>query len=179
MKLFLLLYIFFGVFLSASVVQAAPTSTIASSVPPAIQQSFENYIQNTLASVYATYTTNGYSLLFLKGDPLLNTKDGWIKTQTSLHKTYKTIVTAHNDSYQGVLEINSTTRIYPLASSMDLAAKQAKSTSSKGDTYRYTFLYQANQWKIASAKSFDSVQRRWFPSDTNLSKTLRCPDDKK
>ena len=178
MKKFLL-FCFLGTFLlSAAIAQAAPSLATAPPVPATIQQSFETYIQNTLAPIYTTYTNNRYSLLFLKGDPLLNTKDGWIKTQTLLHKTYKTAVTAHTDSYQGMLEINSTTRIYPLSSSTAMAAKQAKPTSSKGDTYRYTFLYQNNQWKIASAKSFESVQRRWFPSDNNLIKTLRCPDDK-
>ena len=180
MKKFLV-FCFCGLLLLSSSVLAAPVPPPhTAAVSDTIQTSFENYIQTELAPIYATYEGSRYSLLFLKGDSLLGTKDGWVKTKTLLHKTYKLNVTIlpSSNSPQGIFEINSSTYIYPRSSSAEAAAKQTKPLTTKGDTYRYTFLYENNQWKLITAKSFDSVQRRWFTSDKDFAKTLRCPDEK-
>lgn len=180
MKNFLFLC-FCGLLLLSSTVLAAPAPAPSAAVSDTIQKSFKNHIQAELSPIYATYEGARYSLLFLKGDALLGTKDGWIKTKTLLHKTYKLTVTAvpNSSSPQGTFEINSSTYIYPRSSSAETAAKQIKPSSTKGDTYRYTFLYENNHWKLITAKSFDSVQRRWFVSDKDFTKTLRCPDEKR
>ncbi len=180
MKKFLV-FCFCGLLLLSSSVLASPVPPLhTAAVSDTIQTSFENYIRTELTPVYSTYEGSRYSLLFLKGDSLLGTKNGWIKTKTLLHKTYKLTVTSapSSNSPQGTFEINSSTYIYPRASSAEAAAKQTKPSSTKGDTYRYTFLYENNQWKLQTAKSFDSVQRRWFTSDNDFTKTLRCPDEK-
>lgn len=176
-SLFLFFCCFFLLFTTAL---AAPTTLPAASAPDTLQKSFESYIQTELAPIYSTYEGPHYSILFLKGDPQLGTKDTWVKTKTLLHKTYKTTISTlpNSSSPQGTFEINSTTYIYPRSSSAAMAVKQATPTSTKGDTYRYTFLYENGQWKLTIAKSFDSVQRRWFPSDMNFTKTLHCPDEK-
>ena len=104
MKKFLVFY-FCGLLLLSPSVLAAPVPPLhTAAVSDTIQTSFENYIQAELTPIYATYEGSRYSLLFLKGDSLLGTKDGWVKTKTLLHKTYKLNVTIlpSSNSPQGI-----------------------------------------------------------------------------
>lgn len=179
-KLFWPVLLCWALLLPATLTAAAP-SIPATQVPAPIAASFRAYIRSELSSIYPTYAGSHYQLLFIKGEPLLNTTDGWVKTSTSLHPTYKTEIAAQKGApaaYQGVFEINATTRVYPQQTTKESAAKQTALRSTKGDTYKFIFQYENSQWRLRSAKSYDSILRRWFPLETDLRKVLRCPDEK-